>query len=89
MSISGICTGAAVGGAHYHHRHGQEANNQTSDSNSAAQTQTKSTSNSANTADTTSRAQNDFLALLSALEINGSSEYATTSATRAAYSQWG
>ena len=88
MSISGISTGAAVGIANRNHHRGQEANSQTSDLASAAQTQTQSRSNSANTADTTSRAQNDFLALLSSLAINGSSEYATTSATRAAYSQW-
>ena len=72
MSISGISTGTAVGVSNHHHRRGQEASSPTSDLNSAAQTRTKSTSDGANTADTTSQAQNTFLVLLGSLAINGS-----------------
>ena len=71
MSISGVISSAAAGVAHHHHHRGQEAS-QTSNSSSAAQTQTQSTSDSANTANTTSQAQNTFLALLGSLAISGS-----------------
>ena len=89
MSISGVSSGAAVVGAQHHlHHRGQGANSQGSDSNLSAQTQAQSASDSANTAIPTSQAQDSFLALLGSLSVSDAPQYATTSAIRAAYSQW-